>query len=85
MEEGEDGREERDKIQNMLSSIVYSLGFTEEEVRIAITNWHSRYILPVLDSADHRFVCYYHYILLLKVDIIIFTCSSMLLISTLYL
>ena len=64
MEEGEDGREERDKIQNMLSSIVYSLGFTEEEIRIAITNWHRRYILPVLDSADLRFVCYYHYILI---------------------
>lgn len=41
-------------IQNMLSSIVYSLGLTEEEARDAISMWHSRTIIPQLDSARHR-------------------------------
>ena len=44
--------EERDSenIQNMLSSIVYSLGLTQEEVQQAISYWHSRMIVPQLDQ-----------------------------------
>ena len=48
---------ETDNIQNMLSSIVYSLGFTEDEVREAIGLWHSRAIVPQLDSAALRYTC----------------------------
>ncbi|XP_019863293.1 PREDICTED: uncharacterized protein LOC109592224 [Amphimedon queenslandica] len=38
-------------IQNMLSSIVYSLGLDESETLVAISNWHKRHILPTIDSA----------------------------------
>uniref|UniRef100_A0A1X7SPL1 Uncharacterized protein n=1 Tax=Amphimedon queenslandica TaxID=400682 RepID=A0A1X7SPL1_AMPQE len=38
-------------IQNMLSSIVYSLGLDEGETLVAISNWHKRHILPAIDSA----------------------------------
>ena len=48
-EEGVAGGEGGDNIQNMLSSIVYSLGLSDEEVQEAIRNWHKRNILPPLD------------------------------------
>ena len=38
--------------QNMLSSLVYSLGLTEHETKQAISLWHNRTIIPQLDSAD---------------------------------
>ena len=43
---------QQDDIQNMLSSIVYSLGLTEEETKIAIARWHGRNIVPPLDSHE---------------------------------
>ena len=41
-----------ENIQNMLSSIVYSLGLTQEEAQQAISYWHSRMIVPQFDP-DH--------------------------------
>lgn len=38
--------------QNMLSSLVYSLGLTEHETKQAISLWHNRTIIPQLDLAD---------------------------------
>ena len=38
--------------QNMLSSLVYSLGLTEHETKQAISLWHNRTIIPQLDQAD---------------------------------
>jgi hypothetical protein len=38
--------------QNMLSSLVYSLGMTEHETKQAISLWHNRTIIPQLDPAD---------------------------------
>ena len=38
--------------QNMLSSLVYSLGLTEHETKQAISLWHNRTIIPQLDPAD---------------------------------
>ena len=38
--------------QNMLSSLVYSLGLTEHETKQAISLWHNRTIIPQLDSAN---------------------------------
>ena len=38
--------------QNMLSSLVYSLGFTEHETKQAISLWHNRTIIPPLDPTD---------------------------------
>ena len=49
----DDGR--RVNIQNMLSSIVYSQGLTEEEVRHAIDRWHCRVVIPPLDASDFRY------------------------------
>ena len=37
--------------QNMLSSLVYSLGLTEHETKLAISLWHNRTIIPQLDPA----------------------------------
>ncbi len=39
-----------DNIQNMLSSIVYSLGLGDQEVHEAMKNWHRRNILPPIDN-----------------------------------
>ena len=49
----DDGR--HDNIQNMLSSIVYSQGLTEEEVRHAVDRWHCRVVIPPLDVSDVRY------------------------------
>ena len=38
--------------QNMLSSLVYSLGLTEHETKQAISLWHNRTIIPQLDLAE---------------------------------
>ena len=38
-------------VQNMLSSIVYSLGLTEAEELQYLTHWHNRTIVPTLDSS----------------------------------
>lgn len=38
--------------QNMLSSLVYSMGMTEHETKQAISLWHNRSIIPQLDPAD---------------------------------
>ena len=38
--------------QNMLSSLVYSLGLTEHETKQAISLWHNRTIIPQLEPAD---------------------------------
>ena len=38
--------------QNMLSSLVYSLGLTERETKQAIALWHNRTIIPQLDAAE---------------------------------
>lgn len=38
--------------QNMLSSLVYSLGLTEHETKLAISLWHNRTIIPQLDAAE---------------------------------
>lgn len=38
--------------QNMLSSLVYSLGLTEHETKQAISLWHNRTIIPPLDPAE---------------------------------
>ena len=46
--EEEEGYSEN--IQNIMSSIVYSLGLTQEEVQQAISYWHSRMIVPQLDQ-----------------------------------
>ena len=46
---------QEDNIKNMLSSIVYSLGLNEEEARVAIGYWHSRVIIPSLDSSIVRY------------------------------
>ena len=39
-----------ENILNMLSSIVYSLGLTQEEVQQAISYWHSKMIVPQMDQ-----------------------------------
>ena len=63
-ERGRDEREEEVQVnivdveegsqnsQNMLSSLVYSLGLTEQETKQAISLWHNRTIVPPLDTAD---------------------------------
>ena len=38
-------------VQNMLSSVVYSLGLSEEEEIQYLSHWHSRTIVPPLDSS----------------------------------
>ena len=38
-----------ENIQNMQSSIVYSLGLTQEEAHQASSYWHSRMIVPQFD------------------------------------
>lgn len=38
--------------QNMLSSLVYSLGLTEHETKLAISLWHNRTIIPPLDATE---------------------------------
>ncbi len=52
MEGGEEEKGEGgdNNIQNMLSSIVYSLGLGEEEVQEAVKNWHRREILPRMST-----------------------------------
>ena len=52
MEGGEEEKGEGgdNNIQNMLSSIVYSLGLGEDEVQEAVKNWHRREILPRLST-----------------------------------
>ena len=37
--------------QNMMSSLIYSLGLTEEETKRCISMWHNRTIIPQLDVA----------------------------------
>lgn len=37
--------------QNMMSSLIYSLGLTEDETKRCISMWHNRTIVPQLDSA----------------------------------
>jgi bromodomain and WD repeat domain-containing protein 1/3 len=52
-DDGEDSNNQMagNNISNMLSSIVYSLGLDQNEARVAINRWHSRNILPPLDTA----------------------------------
>lgn len=60
-EEGEDSGEEvvdveeisqdGQSIQNMLSSLVYSLGLNEIETKQIISLWHNRTVIPPLDPA----------------------------------
>ena len=61
-------------IQNMLSSIVYSLGLDEGETLVAISNWHKRNILPTIDSATIRYTrtCIYLFIYLLFICLFIY-------------
>ena len=49
-EEGESGR----SIPNMLASLVYSLDMSNAEAKQAISLWHSRTIIPPLDTAILR-------------------------------
>ena len=45
----EEGRGQ--SVQNMLSSVVYSLGLSETEVMEYLSHWHSRIIIPTLESS----------------------------------
>ena len=45
-------------IQNMLSSVIYSLGLTEEEASQYLSHWHSRTVIPPLDSPTLALVLY---------------------------
>ena len=38
-------------VQNMLSSIVYSLGLSELEESMYLSHWHSRTVIPPLDTS----------------------------------
>lgn len=38
-------------VQNMLSSVIYSLGLSESEEAQYLSHWHSRTIIPFLDSS----------------------------------
>lgn len=44
--------EDSQDCQNMLSSLIYSMGMTEHETKQAISLWHNRNIIPQLDPAD---------------------------------
>ena len=48
----EEGSQEGQNIQNMLSSLVYSLGLNEAETKRIISFWHNRTIIPPLDPAQ---------------------------------
>ena len=48
----DEGSQDSQSSQNMLSSLVYSLGLTEHETKQAISLWHNRTIIPQLDLAD---------------------------------
>ena len=43
-------QERGQSVQNMLSSIIYSLGLTEDEESQYLSHWHSRTIIPPLDT-----------------------------------
>lgn len=47
----EEGSQDGQNIQNMLSSLVYSLGLNEVETKQVISLWHNRVVIPPLDSA----------------------------------
>ena len=38
-------------VQNMLSSVIYSLGLSEEEELQHLSHWHNRTIIPSLDTS----------------------------------
>ena len=48
----DEGSQDSQSSQNMLSSLVYSLGLTEHETKQAISLWHNRMIIPPLDPAE---------------------------------
>ena len=45
----EEGRGQ--SVQNMLSSIVYSLGLSESEEQQYLSHWHNRIVVPMLDAS----------------------------------
>ena len=45
----EEGRGQ--SVQNMLSSIVYSLGLSESEEQQYLSHWHNRIVVPTLDAS----------------------------------
>lgn len=51
VENGQEDSQDGQNVQNMLSSLVYSLGLNELETKQIISLWHNRTVVPPLDPA----------------------------------